>query len=53
MGIGKRRGRYQLTHVRADNGESVYDSDSQMVRNLDNALTFDDIVRKAGIAPDG
>ena len=51
MGIGKRRGRYQLTHVRADNGESVYDSDSQMVRNLDNALTFDDIVRKAESLP--
>ena len=43
MGIGKGRGRFQLTHVRADDGESIYDGNTQMVHNLDNARSFDDI----------
>ena len=46
MGIGKGRGRFQLTHVRTDNGESIYDGDTQMVHNLDNARSFDDIQRE-------
>ena len=46
MGIGKGRGRFQLAHVRTDNGESIYDGDTQMVHNLDNARSFDDIQRE-------
>ena len=46
MGIGKGRGRFQLTHVRTDNGESIYDGDTQMVHNLSNARSFDDIQRE-------
>ena len=51
MGIGKGRGRFQLTHVRADNGESIYDGDTQMVHNLDNARSFDDIRRESESQP--
>ena len=51
MGIGKRRGRFRLTHVRADDGESIYDGDTQMVHNLNNALSFDDIRGEAESAP--
>ena len=51
MGIGKGRGRFQLTHVRADNGESIYDGESQMVHNLDNARSFDDIRRETESQP--
>ena len=46
MGIGKGRGRFQLAHVRTDNGESIYDGDTQMVHNLSNARSFDDIQRE-------
>lgn len=52
MGIGKGRGRFQLAHVRGDDGESIYDGDTQMVHNLNNALSFDDIGRKAEPAPE-
>ena len=51
MGIGKGRGRFQLTHVRADEGESVYDGDTQMVHNLANARSFDDIRRETESLP--
>ena len=51
MGIGKGRGRFQLAHVRTDNGESIYDGDTQMVHNLDNALSFDDIQRETESQP--
>ena len=51
MGIGKGRGRFQLTHVRADDGESIYDGESQMVHNLDNARSFDDIRRETESQP--
>ena len=51
MGIGKRRGRFRLTHVQADDGESIYDGDTQMVHNLNNALSFDDIRREAESTP--
>ena len=51
MGIGKGRGRFQLTHVRADDGESIYDGDTQMVHNLDNARSFDDIRQETESQP--
>ena len=51
MGIGKGRGRFQLAHVRADDGESVYDGESQMVHSLDNARSFDDIRRETESQP--
>ena len=51
MGIGKGRGRFQLTHVRTDDGESIYDGDTQMVHNLDNARSFDDIRRETESQP--
>lgn len=46
-GIGKKRGRFQLTQVLTDSRESVYDSDTQMVHNFDNALRFAEIQREA------
>ena len=51
MGIGKGRGRFQLAHVRTDDGESIYDGDTQMVHNLDNARSFDDIQRETESQP--
>ena len=51
MGIGKGRGRFQLTHVRTDDGESIYDGDTQMVHNLSNARSFDDIQRETESQP--
>ena len=51
MGIGKGRGRFQLTHVRTDEGESIYDGDTQMVHNLNNARSFDDIQRETESQP--
>ena len=47
IGIGKGRGRFQLTHVQTDGGESIYDGETQMVHNLNNALSFDEIQREA------
>jgi DNA-binding transcriptional regulator of glucitol operon len=47
IGIGKKRGRFQVTQVLTDSRESVYDSDTQMVHNFDNALSFDEIQREA------
>ncbi len=43
IGIGKGRGRFQLTHVLTDGGEPVYDGDTQMVHNRNNTLSFDEI----------
>ena len=51
MGIGKGRGRFQLAHVRTDDGESIYDGDTQMVHNLNNARSFDDIQRETESLP--
>ena len=46
-GIGKKRGRFQLTQVLTDSRESVYDSDTQMVHKFDNAFRFAEIRREA------
>jgi len=47
IGIGRGRGRFQLTEVVAESGpgkgESVYSWETQMVTNLDNVLDFQDI----------
>ena len=51
IGIGKGRGRFQLTHVLTDGGEPVYDGDTQMVHNRNNTLSFDDIGREAATLP--
>ena len=51
MGIGKGRGRFQLAHVRTDEGESIYDGDTQMVHNLNNSRGFDDIQRETESQP--
>jgi hypothetical protein len=51
IGIGRGRGRFQLTEVVAESGarkgESVYSWETQMVTNLDNALSFHDIRQEA------
>ena len=51
IGIGKGRGRFQLTHVQTEDGESIYDGETQMVHNLNNALSFDEIQREAASSP--
>ena len=51
IGIGKGRGRFQLTQVLTDGGESIYDGDTQMVHNRNNALSFDEIQREAESLP--
>ena len=51
IGIGKGRGRFQLTQVLTDGGESIYDSETQMVHNRDNALNFDEIQRESASLP--
>ena len=51
IGIGKGRGRFQLTQVLTDEGESIYDSETQMVPNVNNALSFDDIQRETASLP--
>ena len=47
MGIGRGRGRFQLTQVvaesGADKGESVYSWETEIVTNLDNAVSYQDI----------
>ena len=50
-GIGKGRGRFQLTHVQTDSGESIYDGETQMVHNLNNTLNFDEIQGEAVSLP--
>lgn len=51
IGIGKGRGRFQLTQVLTDNGEPIYDSDTQIVHNLNNTLSFDEIQEEAASLP--
>ena len=51
IGIGKGRGRFQLTQVLTDGGESIYDGETQMVHNLNNALSFDEIRGEAASLP--
>ena len=51
IGIGKGRGRFQLTQVLTDGGESIYDGDTQMVHNRNNALSFDDIQQETASLP--
>ena len=51
IGIGKGRGRFQLTQVLTDGRESIYDGDTQMVHNRNNALSFDEIQREAESLP--
>ena len=51
IGIGKGRGRFQLTQVLTDGGESIYDGDTQMVHNRNNALSFDEIQQEAESLP--
>ena len=51
IGIGKGRGRFQLTHVQTDSGEPIYDSDTQMVHNLNNTLSFDEIQGETASLP--
>ena len=50
-GIGKGRGRFQLTQVLTEGGESIYDGETQMVHNRNNALSFDDMGREAATLP--
>ena len=51
IGIGKGRGRFQLTQVLTDGGESIYDSDTQMVHNRNNVLSFDEIQGETAALP--
>ena len=51
IGMGKGRGRFQLTQVLTEGGESIYDSDTQMVHNRNNALCFDEIQGEAESLP--
>ena len=51
IGIGKGRGRFQLTQVLTDGEESIYDGDTQMVHNRNNALSFDAIQQEAESLP--
>ena len=51
IGIGKGRGRFQLTQVLTDDGEPIYDGDTQMVHNLNNTLSFDEIQGEAASLP--
>jgi hypothetical protein len=55
IGIGRGRGRFQLTEVVAesgqDKGETVYSWETQTVTNLDNVLSFQDIGQEATALP--
>ena len=51
IGMGKGRGRFQLTQVLTDGGESIYDGDTQMVHNRNNTLCFDKIQGEAESLP--
>ena len=50
-GIGKGRARFQLSQVATDGGESIYDSETQIVHNRNNALSFDEIRDEAAALP--
>ena len=49
IGMGKGRGRFQLTQVLTEGGESIYDGDTQMVHNRNNTLCFDEDSGGSGI----
>ena len=51
IGIGKGRGRFQLTQVLTDDGESIYEGKTQMVHNLNNILSFDEIQGETAALP--
>ena len=55
MGIGKGRGRFQLSEVRAENGanedELVYSWETEMVSNVDNILNFDTLRQQIAELP--
>ena len=51
IGIGKGRGRFQLSQVLTDSGESLYDSNTQMVNNLNNTFSFDEVRRETDALP--
>ena len=55
IGIGRGRGRFQLTRVIADggttDGKAIYDCETQMVSNLDNIICFDDIQQAVAHLP--
>ena len=51
IGIGKGRGRFELTQVQTDSGEPIYDSNTQMVHNLNNTLSFNEIQGEAASLP--
>ena len=53
IGIGKGRGRFQLSRVLSDGGEYIYDSETQMVHNRNNTLSFGDIAGEAAPQPTG
>ena len=55
IGIGRGRGRFELTQVIADggppDGAEIYTSKTQMVQNVDNAICFDKIRQEAASLP--
>ena len=51
IGIGKGRGRFQLTQVLTDGDESIYNGNTQMVHNSNNTLSFDKIQHEAESLP--
>ena len=51
IGIGKGRGRFQLTQVLTDDGEPIYEGKTQMVHNLNNILSFDEIQGETAALP--
>lgn len=51
VGIGKGRGRFQLAQVLIDGGEPLYDGNTQMVHNINNTLSFDEVRREADALP--
>ena len=57
MGIGRGRGRFQLTEVVAESGahkgQSVYSWENEMVTNLDSTLSFQDIHQESSEWPAG
>ena len=51
IGIGKGRGRFQLSQVVTDRGDSIYDGETQIVQNRSNALSFEEIRGEATSLP--
>ena len=50
-GIGRGRGRFQMSKVVNEEGESIYDGETQIVQNRSNALRFDEIRYEAASLP--